>query len=75
MSGSDSVACVISVEPSDINRRLASHDGDGDGGALREGGGIGGVRARLAAAGGGLSVSSDAHGTPLVARMPLKASA
>jgi len=48
---------------------------DGDGEAVREGGGIGGVRSRLAAAGGGLSVTGDADGTQLVARVPLAASA
>ncbi|MBK6705869.1 MAG: two-component sensor histidine kinase [Caulobacteraceae bacterium] len=48
---------------------------DGDGEAVREGGGIGGVRSRLAAAGGGLSVTGDAGGTQLVARVPLEASA
>ncbi|MEQ1812153.1 MAG: histidine kinase [Terricaulis sp.] len=48
---------------------------DGDGGAVREGGGIGGVRSRLAAAGGGLTVTGDAGGTQLVARLPMEASA
>lgn len=48
---------------------------DGDGGSLREGGGIGGVRSRLAAAGGGLTVTGDAGGTRLVARMPAGAPA
>jgi two-component system sensor histidine kinase DesK len=48
---------------------------DGDGEAVREGGGIGGVRSRLAAAGGGLSVTGGAEGTQLVARLPLEASA
>ncbi len=48
---------------------------DGDGQAVREGGGIGGVRSRLAAAGGGLSVTGGAEGTQLIARVPLEASA
>ena len=48
---------------------------DGDGEAVREGGGIGGVRSRLAAAGGGLSVTGGAEGTHLVARLPLEAPA
>jgi two-component system sensor histidine kinase DesK len=43
---------------------------DGDGATLREGGGLGGVRSRLAAAGGGLSIRGDARGTRLVARLP-----
>jgi len=43
---------------------------DGDGGALREGGGIGGARSRLAAAGGRLRVTGDADGTQLVAYLP-----
>jgi len=67
-------ACHIKLTQADSGLQLAVRD-NGDGGALREGGGIGGVRARLAAAGGGLSVTSDAHGTQFVARMPLKASA
>lgn len=46
---------------------------DGDGEAVREGGGIGGVRSRLVAAGGGLHVTGDAGGTRLVARLPLEA--
>ena len=48
---------------------------DGDGEAVREGGGIGGVRSRLAAAGGGLNVTGNADGTQLVARLPLAAPA
>jgi two-component system sensor histidine kinase DesK len=48
---------------------------DGDGEAVREGGGIGGVRSRLAAAGGGLSVMGDADGTHFVARLPMAAMA
>lgn len=43
---------------------------DGDGSALQEGGGIAGVRSRLAAAGGGLEVRADARGTQLVAHLP-----
>jgi len=48
---------------------------DGDGATLREGGGLGGLRSRLAAAGGGLNVVGDARGTRLVARMPAGVSA
>jgi two-component system sensor histidine kinase DesK len=48
---------------------------DGDGEAVREGGGIGGVRSRLAAAGGGLTVTGDAGGTQLIARLPVEATA
>lgn len=48
---------------------------DGDGGAVREGGGIGGVRSRLAAAGGHLRVTGAADGTKLVAYVPAGVSA
>lgn len=48
---------------------------DGDGEAVREGGGIGGVRSRLAAAGGGLTVTGDADGTRLIARLPMEVQA
>lgn len=45
---------------------------DGDGEAVREGGGISGLRARLTAAGGALSVSGGPNGAKLVARLPLE---
>ncbi len=43
---------------------------DGDGTLLQEGGGLGGLRSRLAAAGGVLSVAGNAAGTRLMAQMP-----
>jgi two-component system, NarL family, sensor histidine kinase DesK len=48
---------------------------DGNGEAVREGGGISGVRSRVLAAGGGLRISGGASGTELVARLPTEASA
>jgi two-component system sensor histidine kinase DesK len=47
---------------------------DGRGGAIREGSGLQGMRARLAAAGGILEVDSDGSGTRLVARLAKAAS-
>ena len=43
---------------------------DGSGADVREGGGIGGIRGRLAAAGGALLVECGAGGTRLVASLP-----
>jgi len=46
---------------------------DGDGQAVRPGGGLAGLTSRLTAAGGGLAVEGDAHGTRLTARLPVGA--
>ena len=66
--------CRIALTRGANGLELAVTD-DGDGEAVREGGGIGGVRSRLAAVGGGLSLTGGAEGTQLVARLPLAASA
>lgn len=44
---------------------------DGDGQAVRPGGGLAGLTARLVAAGGELAVEGDTRGTRLTARLPL----
>jgi two-component system sensor histidine kinase DesK len=62
--------CRIVLASGENGLELTVRD-DGDGEAVREGGGIGGIRSRLAAAGGGMSVTGDAVGTQLVARVPL----
>lgn len=64
--------CTIGLTRSPSRLELCVSD-DGDGTGMREGGGLRGVRTRLAAAGGGLAVSGDAHGTRLVAYLPLEA--
>ena len=48
---------------------------DGDGQAVRPGGGLAGLTARLAAAGGELAVEGSLHGTSLTARLPVGAAA
>lgn len=48
---------------------------DGDGAAVRPGGGIAGLRSRLGAAGGDLVVEGDALGTRLTARLPRQVAA
>jgi two-component system sensor histidine kinase DesK len=60
--------CRVSIreEPSAVVLEVQD---DGRGGGLIEGGGIAGMRARLAAAGGRLEISS-AHGTRVRAWMP-----
>ena len=67
-------SCRIHLAQSPSGLALTVSD-DGDGAAVREAGGISGIRSRLAAAGGGLSVAGDAHGTQLTARMPNEAHA
>jgi len=70
-SGANS--CRIAVTNGDDRLSLTVSD-DGNGEALREGGGIGGMRARLAAAGGGLSVTGGRAGAKIVAYLPIEAS-
>lgn len=48
---------------------------DGDGQAVRPGGGLAGLTARLAAAGGELSLEGNTRGTHLIARLPQEAAA
>ncbi|MFN9613387.1 MAG: sensor histidine kinase [Hyphomonadaceae bacterium] len=70
-SGANS--CRIAVTNGDDRLSLTVSD-DGNGEALRESGGIGGMRARLAAAGGGLSVTGGRAGAKIVAYLPIEAS-
>ncbi|ADG11200.1 sensor histidine kinase [Caulobacter segnis] len=64
--------CEIRLEPTASSLVLTVAD-DGVGGKIAEGSGLKGMRARLAAIGGGLKIQSDKHGARLVATAPLKA--
>lgn len=64
--------CEIRLEPTASSLVLTVAD-DGGGGRLAEGSGLKGMRARLAAIGGGLKIKSDKQGTRLVASAPLEA--
>ena len=61
--------CHIRIEGSTAAPAIIVED-DGDGAAICEGGGIGGIRARLSAAGGALVLAGSAVGTRLTARLP-----
>jgi two-component system sensor histidine kinase DesK len=69
-SGANSCRITITTEEDKLCL-IVSDDGNGE--ALREGGGIGGMRARLVAAGGGLSVTGGPAGARIVAFLPLEA--
>lgn len=64
--------CAIRLAPSATELVLCIAD-DGQGGRLVEGSGLKGMRARLAAIGGGLDIKSDKSGTRLTATAPLEA--
>lgn len=64
--------CEIRLEPTASSLVLTVAD-DGAGGRVAEGSGLKGMRARLAAIGGGLKIKSDKQGTRLVATAPLEA--
>lgn len=64
--------CEIRLEPTASSLVLTVAD-DGAGGRMAEGSGLKGMRARLAAIGGGLKIKSDKQGTRLVATAPLEA--
>ncbi len=64
--------CAIKVETQASTIRLIVAD-DGVGGRLQEGSGLKGMRARLAAIGGALEVTSDNRGTRLLASAPIEA--
>jgi len=64
--------CHIRLEATASSYRLQVDD-DGRGGDLCEGSGLTGMRARLAAAGGGLDITSDNHGTRLTVSLPFAA--
>lgn len=61
--------CSITISSENGALRLSVAD-DGNGALLREGGGLGGVRARLAAAGGELDIAGAGTGTLLRASLP-----
>ncbi len=66
---SDARTCRIAIlQQKDGLEMMVSDDGDGE--AVRAGGGITGVRSRLKAAGGDLAIHGDARGTRLTARLP-----
>lgn len=62
-------ACAIELALEDRLARLVVAD-DGHGRSFREGLGLAGMRQRLTAAGGSLSIEADAPGTRLVATVP-----
>ncbi|MBX9575649.1 MAG: sensor histidine kinase [Caulobacteraceae bacterium] len=64
--------CQISVHRTSSIVQLTVMD-DGDGRALRPSGGIAGAQSRLAAAGGGLSLTGSFDGTRFVAYLPVSA--
>lgn len=66
----DASCCSISVDWEEGGLRLAVRDDGRGGGAIREGSGLSGMRARLAAAGGRLEVESGVRGTQLTAWLP-----
>ena len=61
--------CAITIERIADAARLVVAD-NGNGGVLREGNGLTGMRERLAAAGGTLAIAAGAPGTRLVANVP-----
>lgn len=61
--------CAIEIAATTSGAQLSVSD-NGRGGSFREGNGLTGMRQRLAAAGGTLSIQSDAGGTRLVADLP-----
>ena len=61
--------CRIALNQRAGHLELEVHD-NGDGQAVRPGGGIMGLKARLGAAGGDLAIHGDAKGTVLTARLP-----
>jgi two-component system sensor histidine kinase DesK len=68
----DARRCEIRLEPTASSLVLTVAD-DGVGGKIAEGSGLKGMRARLAAIGGGLEIQSDKRGSRLVATAPLQA--
>jgi two-component system sensor histidine kinase DesK len=71
-SGARSCTIVLSQKPGGLEMIVRD---DGDGEAVRVGGGITGLRSRLAAAGGDLVIHGTGQGTCLTARLPLGAAA
>jgi len=71
-SGASTCRIALIQQPDGLELRVSD---DGDGKAVRPGGGIAGLKSRLNAAGGELAVLGDARGTRLTARLPLGAAA
>ena len=63
-------SCTIGLDAGPQGSLRLSVVDDGRGGAICEGSGLSGMRARLSAAGGALEVKSDARGTRLLAQLP-----
>jgi two-component system sensor histidine kinase DesK len=66
-SGARTCRIALIQQPGGLELNVAD---DGDGQAVRPGGGIAGLKSRLGAAGGELAVHGDAAGTRLTARVP-----
>lgn len=66
---SGAVSCRILIAPGPGRVRLSVTD-DGRGGAMVEGSGLQGLRARVAAAGGTLQINAGAAGTEVLVTMP-----
>jgi len=69
-SGARLCRIALIQQPSGLELKVSD---DGDGQAVRPGGGLAGLTARLYAAGGELAVEGDRQGTRLTARVPQKA--
>jgi two-component system sensor histidine kinase DesK len=71
---SDARTCRIALiqQPGGLELKVSD---DGDGQAVRPGGGLAGLTARLTAAGGELAVEGDTRGTRVTARVPQGAAA
>ena len=65
---SGATTCLITIERNEDEVRLTVAD-DGDGSTIVDGWGLSGMRGRLAAAGGDLSVAGDRDGTRITATM------
>lgn len=66
-SGARTCRIALIQQPGGLELKVSD---DGDGQAVRPGGGLAGLTSRLAAAGGELAVEGDRRGTRLTARLP-----
>lgn len=71
-SGARTCRIALVQQPGGLELKVSD---DGNGQAVRPGGGIAGLKSRLDAAGGELAVHGDTQGTHLTARLPLGAAA
>lgn len=71
-SGARTCRIVVAQQPAGLELKVSD---DGDGQAVRPGGGLAGLTSRLTAAGGELAVTGDRRGTRLTARLPQGATA